>query len=219
MIPGNEEPIVAVLTDPEVSNTQLEVLWKSDARPEEFNSTAQGMLLDLVIDIVSQVMSERFDEIVSKPGAPFFAAQLEVGNLCETCEAVIGGVAVKDGEAVSGLRAFLTEVEKMKRFGFTEDEVNRAKTEIESVYETRSKRADTRQNSEFVPGLISNFFDNYAYMDYLEPPITRVGQPVEDMAMLATKILFDRIDGISSGSSQLKLSPTLSPGASVARRQ
>ena len=165
MIPGNEEPIVAVLTDPEVSNTQLEVLWKSDARPEEMNGTVQGMLLDLVIDLASRIMGERFDEIVSKPGAPFFAAQLEVGNLCETCEAVIGGVAVKDGEAVTGLRAFLTEIEKMKRFGFTDDEVNRAKTEIESIYETRAKRAETRQNSEFVPDLISNFFDSYAYME------------------------------------------------------
>ncbi len=165
MIPGNEEPIVAVLTDPEVTNTQLEVLWKSDGRPEEINNTAQGMLLDLVIDVVSQIMSERFDEIVSKPGAPFFAADLSVGNLCETCEAVIGGVAVKDGEALTGLRAFLTEVEKMKRFGFTDDEVNRAKTEIESVYETRAKRAETRKNADFVPGLISNFFDNYAYME------------------------------------------------------
>ena len=165
MIPGNEEPIAAVLTDPEVTNTQLEVLWKSDGRPEEINNTAQGMLLDLVIDVVSQIMTERFDEIVSKPGAPFFAADLQVGNLCETCEAVIGGVAVKDGEALTGLRAFLTEVEKMKRFGFTDDEVNRAKTEIESVYETRAKRAETRKNADFVPGLISNFFDNYAYME------------------------------------------------------
>lgn len=61
-------------------------------------------------------------------------------------------------------------------------------------------------------------FDNYAYMDYMEPPITRVGQPVEDMAMLATKILFDRIEGLSPGASQLRLSPTVIPGASIARR-
>jgi zinc protease len=165
MIPDNEEPIVAVLTDPEVSNTTVELLWKSEARPEEINNTAQGMLIDLITDMVSQIMSERFSEIVSKPGAPFFAADLGVGNLCETCEVVMGDVAVKDGEAVTGLRAFLTEIEKMKRFGFTDDEVSRAKTEIESVYETRSKRADTRKNSEFVPALINNFFDNYAYMD------------------------------------------------------
>ena len=58
-------------------------------------------------------------------------------------------------------------------------------------------------------------FDNYAYMDYMEPPITRVGQPVEDMATLATKILFDRIDGLSTGTSQLRLSPTIIRGESI----
>ena len=164
-IPDNVEPIVGVITDPEASNTSLEVLWKSEARPEEMNSTVQGMLIDLISDVVSRIMYERFEDIVSKPGAPFFDAQLEVGNLCESCEVVIGGVAVKDGEALTGLRAFLTEVEKMKRFGFTEDEVTRAKAEIESMYETRANRADTRKNSEFVPALISNFFDNDAYME------------------------------------------------------
>ena len=164
-IPDNEEPIIGVLTDPEVSNTTVELLWKSDARPEEVNSTAQGMLLDLITDMVSQIMTERFNEIVSKPGAPFFAADLGVGNICESCEVVVGDIAVKDGEAITGLRAFLTEVEKMKRFGFTEDEVSRAKTEIESRYETRANRADTRKNAEFVPDLISNFFDNYSYME------------------------------------------------------
>lgn len=60
-------------------------------------------------------------------------------------------------------------------------------------------------------------FDNYAYMDYMEPPITRVSQPVEDMALLATKLLFDRIDGVSSGASQLRLSPTIIQGESVGR--
>lgn len=60
-------------------------------------------------------------------------------------------------------------------------------------------------------------FDNYAYMDYMEPPITRVSQPVEDMATLATKILFDRIDGLAPGNSQLKLSPTIIRGESIRR--
>ena len=165
MIPDNEEPIIGVITDPEASNTSIEVLWKSEARPEEMNSTVQGMLVDLITSVVSRIMYERFEDIVSKPGAPFFDASLDIANICETCEVVVGGVAVKDGEAIPGLRAFLTEVEKMKRFGFNEDEVSRAKTEIESMYETRANRADTRKNSEFVPMLISNFFDNYAYME------------------------------------------------------
>ncbi|MBO6169175.1 MAG: LacI family DNA-binding transcriptional regulator [Bacteroidales bacterium] len=60
-------------------------------------------------------------------------------------------------------------------------------------------------------------FDNYAYMDYMEPPLTRVSQPVEDMAILAAKILFDRIDGLTPGASQLRLSPTIIQGESVGR--
>ena len=58
-------------------------------------------------------------------------------------------------------------------------------------------------------------FDNYTYMDYMEPPITRISQPVEDMAMLATKILFDHIDGSAASNSQLKLSPGVIMGESV----
>ena len=59
-------------------------------------------------------------------------------------------------------------------------------------------------------------FDNYSYMDYMEPPITRISQPTEDMGKLATKILFDRIDSVPNNTSQLKLSPSLIAKESVA---
>ena len=58
-------------------------------------------------------------------------------------------------------------------------------------------------------------FDNYSYMDYMEPPITRISQPTEDMGKLATKILFDRIDSVPNNTSQLKLSPSLIAKESV----
>ncbi len=60
-------------------------------------------------------------------------------------------------------------------------------------------------------------FDNYFYMDYMETPITRISQPIEDMAKLATKILFDRIESIPTSTSQLKLSPSLIYGESVVK--
>lgn len=165
MIPDNVEPVIGILTDPEQSNTTLELMWKSEARPKVMNNTVQGELVDLIETIVSLVMGERLEDIYSKPGSPFIAASLGIGNLCETAEIVQGAVTAKDGEALNGLAAFLLEVEKMKRFGFNEGEVERAKTEILSAYESAAKRAGTRMNAEFVSPLISNFFDNYAYMD------------------------------------------------------
>lgn len=58
-------------------------------------------------------------------------------------------------------------------------------------------------------------FDNNLYMDYMTPSITRISQPVEDMAKLAVKILLDKIKGASNCGSQLRLSPMMVAGESA----
>ena len=61
-------------------------------------------------------------------------------------------------------------------------------------------------------------FDNNKYLDYMVPPIHRVSQPVEDMAKLACRILFERISGAHVPEvTRLALSPVLVAGASVAK--
>lgn len=59
-------------------------------------------------------------------------------------------------------------------------------------------------------------FDSFQHMDFIEPPITRIAQPIEDMAMLATKILFREIAHEVSTTSQLKVASHLVAGASIA---
>lgn len=164
-IPDNSEPLVGIITDPENSSSSIELLWKSPARPEVLNNTTTGMMLDLVESIIGSIMNERMADIVAVPGAPFINAGFQVVSLCETLEASLGQVIFKEGEAIPALKAFYTEVEKMKRYGFSEAEIERVKTELLSQYEAAANRAESRKNSEFVPDLINNFFDNYPYMD------------------------------------------------------
>lgn len=76
-----------------------------------------------------------------------------------------------------------------------------------------------RESDLSVPEDISLIsFDDNLYMDYLTPSITRVGQPVENMAKLAVKILLEHLDhnGTVSASSQIRLLPSIIPGNSVA---
>ena len=58
-------------------------------------------------------------------------------------------------------------------------------------------------------------FDNNEFMNYMNPAISRIGQPVSDMARLAVKILQDRIVNPDSPVSQIKLSPTYLAGESI----
>ncbi len=164
-IPGNEKPVVGIITDPENSSTSVEVYWKSDTMPEEYNSTNIGLMVDVVKDIISTIMSERFNDISARSDAPFLSAGFGVSNVCETMDAAYGEVSCKDGAVLEGFEAMLSEIEKMHRFGFSDAEIERAKSEILSQYETAANKADTRKNSEFVMPLVYNFFDNKPYMD------------------------------------------------------
>lgn len=164
-IPDNEKPLIGIITDPEASSTSLEVLWKSESLPRQMNSTIQGRLVNTLQYIIGTAMNERLSDIASKPEAPFLSASVGIGNMCEPMTVVMGNVSCADGKAMPAFEAFLTEMEKMKRFGFTDDEVQRAKDELLSIYENAEKSAGTRKNNELVSELISHFFDNEAFVE------------------------------------------------------
>ena len=164
-IPVNEKPAIAVLTDPELSNSVVATYWRSEARPEVLNSTAVGLLTDLVQNIIAQVMNERFNDIAAQSNPPFIAGGFNIGSLCETSDVVLTSVACKDDEALTAFKAGLLEAEKLRRFGLTDAEIERAKNEILSQYESTAKQAETRKNAEFVMPMINHFFDNKSFLD------------------------------------------------------
>ncbi|OUN78954.1 transcriptional regulator [Alistipes sp. An54] len=52
-------------------------------------------------------------------------------------------------------------------------------------------------------------FDNYTYLDFLSPAITRVNQPIEEMGILAVKMLFQILRKQDPGRAQILLPPSL----------
>ena len=164
-IPDNAEPIVAVLTDPEATGSSIEVLWKSEPMPLEYNSTDVGFMTDIIKSYISMIMRERFNDITAKPDAPFLGASFYIGRLCLAADAAMGNVSFKDGDAVNAFQAFMTELEKMKRFGFTDGEVQRAKDNIISRFEKAAEAAATRKNADFVRPILNNFYFKDSMMD------------------------------------------------------
>ncbi len=164
-IPDNAEPIIGVLTDPELTSSSIEVMWKSEPMPKEYMNTDIAFMTDLIKTYIRLIMRERFTDITSKPDAPFLGASFYIYSMCNSCDATNGSVTFKEGDAIPAFAAFMTEIEKMKRFGFTEGEVQRAKDNIISSYERAVEAAPTRKNAEFVRPLLYNFYKNEPYME------------------------------------------------------
>ncbi|MBR6345776.1 MAG: insulinase family protein [Bacteroidales bacterium] len=165
-LPGNSEPIVGIYTDPELTNPEISLAWTSAAAPEAYNASIMGKMQNTIKQLVASIMRERFEDITSDPQSPYLGGSLFISSLIyEDIDAVMADVNLKQDNILGGLEAFYTEVEKMKRFGFSEDEVDRAKTNLLTRYQNAAEKASTRKNPEFVRPILSNFFDKYPILD------------------------------------------------------
>ena len=164
-IADNEEPIVGIITDPEAQHSYIELTWKSEPFPKELCNTDIYFMTELIKHYIQEIMSERLSDIAADPTSPFINAGLYFYPVCNECDATRAQILFKEGDAEKALTAFLVEIEKMKRFGFNEGEVQRAADNILNYYEKAAEGASSRKNGDFVDPLLNNFYKNESYLD------------------------------------------------------
>ncbi len=156
----NEEPIVGVLTDPELTGTGATLYIKRQAFPKELNSTVQIYFMSYAMSAMTSMANQRLSEITQQPNAPFIGARMQNGSMSSTDDAFIGSVSARDGELPRAFEALYTEMEKVRRYGFSESELERFKTNaLEGSRQSYLKRED-RRNGDFIWTYIGNFSNN-----------------------------------------------------------
>ena len=160
VVPDNDEPIVSVYADPEMQQSSLMIMYKSQAMPKEMNNTLMYELTGILKSYITEMINERLSDIARKPNAPFLQAVFEPATsfgIIPTLEVSVGQVVTQDGKIMEGYKALLTEMERMRRHGFTEGEWERAKSNILSGLESQYNSRDDRRHSQFANRYISNF--------------------------------------------------------------
>ena len=132
MVPGNEEPIISIFSDPEMQNSSVRMFAKRDALPREINNTLQRSAINTVIAMAESMENARLQEMRMKPDAPFLSAYMGEGQVFvnPTLEATTFVAQTEDGKLLDGFRAIYTEMERMRRHGFTQAEFERAQTDL-----------------------------------------------------------------------------------------
>lgn len=164
VVAPNEEPVVGIITDPELTGTNVTLYIKRDPMPREYNKTADVALLDMLDQFMMTIADERLSDIAQKPDAPFVSAGMYSGYMVNAMDVTLVQANARDGEALRAFDAMYTEVEKMIRFGFTQSEFDRAKTEIERQIQQEYDRRDDRRSDEFMWTFIYNYMLNAPMM-------------------------------------------------------
>ena len=165
VVPDNATPIVSIFTDKEMNSTGVMMAVKSPAIPAQFKGTGVALLNGIVEDLVSIMANERLGDISRKADAPFLGASLGFADVSNDVHALMADVSSKDGEAIPAFTALVTEMERIKRYGFTPDEYERAKTNLLKRYETAMNNAESRQNPQLVQDMMNHFLTGIPYLD------------------------------------------------------
>lgn len=161
-VENNEEPIIAVSTDPENTRTMVTLYIKHDVVPENIRQTQAGYAATLIQSMASRMLSDRLAEISKKADAPFAASYAYDGNyfVSRTKDAWTALAVSKEGMIDATLATLIRENERVKRFGFTDSEVERAKATLLKNYEDQYNNRNTQKNSSYVREYVSSFTEN-----------------------------------------------------------
>ncbi len=188
-IENNVEPIVAIVTDPEAGNTQLRIDFKKDKLPKEMQLSMVGYSMGVVNNLINSVMNERFQEISLQADAPFVGAFTIYTELVKSKDAFINIVVPKEGSELEGFKALALELEKLKRFGFTNAEVDRAKTNLLASYE----KAYNERNNQRSQGLAEEYIRHYLSNE----PVPGIETEYEILKMMLPQITAEVVNQVA----------------------
>lgn len=157
-VPDRVDTGFAISTDKETSNTSIEIDTLLPARSE---GTIGAYRQKTVDRLFSGMLNARFAELTQKADSPFVLGFTGRGNfLARSKDIVFLGALVKDDGVERGMRALLTEAERVTRFGFTETELARQKVNVLRQYERSAIEKDNVPSSTRAAEYIRNFLQN-----------------------------------------------------------
>lgn len=124
-VPDHEELLISVLPDPETTHSVVSVQIKVDDREEDTLKHYRDSVL--ISNLAFLMLNERLNVRAQEPEAPWLGAGIQPDRVTATRSIVGVGAAVPEGGVERGLEQLLVELERARRFGFTEGELQRSK--------------------------------------------------------------------------------------------
>ena len=156
-VEDNKEPIVAIVKDAEAQQGRIRIVYKHEQIPAQLKGSIMEYVNNLALSLIVQMMDNRMAEDAMKSDACFLGGGVYYSELVKLKDAFNGIVVPKEGQEREAWHYLLTQMEKMRRYGFTNDELERAKTETLAQYEKAYNERSATRNISYVDEYIDNF--------------------------------------------------------------
>ncbi|MFH0756449.1 MAG: insulinase family protein [Bacteroidota bacterium] len=163
-VPDHEDPVFGFISDKEATQSDI-TLYIRHRKPVSGPTTLTDLRENYIESLFNSMMDMRISELLQKGNPPFISGGIFYGGFVRGYEVLGVNVSPKPNEEALGLTAILTELERIKRFGFTQGELDRAKASELSRWEKYYKERDKISNEEYIGQYQAHFLEKEAYLD------------------------------------------------------
>ena len=188
-VDDNVEPIVAIVRDKEAQYTRIEMEFKKDQLPKPLRGTNVSYLQNLALELVCDMFNNRLSELSMKPEATFVGAGSYHGELVKEKDAFVAVYLAKQGQEVAAYKDLLTQLEKMRRYGFTHAELDRVKKEMLAAYEKSYNERNTVRNIMYAQQYIRHYLS--------DEPIPGIAWEYETVQQILPMLSVDMLNQIA----------------------
>ena len=158
-VPNHKETFVSIESDKEAAQTQIQLLYKDYGSPKKIK-TIGDYKNRLAEGLFSTMLNNRLNELTNSPTPPFtYGYTYHGGTFAREKEGFQSFAMIDEKKQIEALKVLVSENERVKKFGFTAGEFERAKNEILSRTESSFKDKDKTESENFVWECQSNFLE------------------------------------------------------------
>ena len=181
-VPDNDEPIITIAKDKEQEMPFVYLFHKHEVIPNEQKGTINYLAVNYMTWAIESMLNDRINELTQQANPPFIQGFISDDTylLAKTKGAFTGIAVTKEDGILSGTEALATEIERVRRFGFTPSEYARAQADylrgLEVAYNERNKQRTQSYVNEYVRHFVDNepipgIENEYAIMNQVVPNI------------------------------------------------
>ena len=165
-VDDNKEMIFSQQIDKEQQNYVLQLMYKHDVPARDQRNTKEYIRENTKRSFAISMLNSRFSEIMSKDNPPYLRAGVGYSGfgVTETKKAFTVMVQCKPEQILEAIPMVFTEVERARRFGFTQPEFDRLKERMIAGTESWYAERDKRTNDYYVQNCIRHFLDEVDMM-------------------------------------------------------
>ena len=180
---------VEVITDPELTSVIYDIYLKQNKGAQR--GTLENYRESVIDNLIETMLTIRFNEAALIPEAGYTSAWGGIWRWSHNARFYNFGAEAKPGSAERALKETLLEIESIRRFGFTQGELERAKMMLSSSMSRMLSERDKIDSRNFISGFTSYFLYGEAMPD-IEWEVTAVN-------MLLPGIGIEEIAKVTSG--------------------